>query len=323
MTRLHEATPFIIAECGSNWHNLTDCLNSITAAKHAGADAVKFQAFDDMALYGFVPWDKGSALYNLPLEWLPALKLKAAAVGIELMCTAFSPDLVRAVDPFVEVHKVASSCLCDPFILKAVKDTGKPVLLSTGASNLGDIRMAVDFMQGVDLTLMYCNAAYPSREHKLHNLRLLREAFPEIGIGYSDHSIDLYETPDTAVHFYHASVLEKHFTAIEGVTPDSEHSLNADQFGRMVKCLRGDIPLEYQPSSEESPMFLRHNSRLIATRDIAPGDVLRIHENFGCHRSLKDDTRGMIGFAWEMLNGKVAKSPVAQGDGICLSDVIS
>ncbi len=69
---------FIIAEVGSNWNNLEDCLESIQCAKVCGADAVKFQAYTGEALYG-TPQVVSN---QLPLEWLPKLKEKADAAGI-------------------------------------------------------------------------------------------------------------------------------------------------------------------------------------------------------------------------------------------------
>ncbi len=143
VTRLFTAKPFIICEIGSNWQTLDHALESIAVAKSCGADAVKFQLFSPSALYGHCD---GIDAYSLPLDYLPILKLKADQEGIEFMCTAFSPELVLAVDPFVEVHKVASSDACWPQLLEAVANTHKPVLLSTGAKKVTGILVISGFL---------------------------------------------------------------------------------------------------------------------------------------------------------------------------------
>lgn len=308
---------FIIAEVGSNWATLTDCLNSISAAKACGADAVKFQLYNHAALYGTY----GHVTGELPLEWLPALKEKADAVGIEFACTAFSPELVAAVDPYVKRHKVASSDLTYPQLLEAVARTGKPVILSCGASSLGDIERAVRFFDPTKLTLLYCNAAYPSKWHDLRVIDRLKERYSKYPVGFSDHTRDVIYAPWSAVHHYAATVLEKHFQAVPGEFPDSPHSLNVDEFQAMVKAIRGtDNPL-IAPTPEEKPMLLRHNRRLIVTRDVAQGEPFEYGRNFGAYRSLKDDSKGLIPFAWEMVNGKTAARPLEQGDSIGPGDL--
>src|SRR3990167_1071022 len=114
MTALFQAKTFIIAEIGSNWTSFEEAKDSISFAKQAGADAVKFQAFRVEALYGFYDSQYGEHRAmggngELPLEWLPKLKEKADACGIEFMCSAFSPELYDVVNPYVLVHKIASS----------------------------------------------------------------------------------------------------------------------------------------------------------------------------------------------------------------------
>jgi sialic acid synthase SpsE len=195
--------PFIIAEVGSNWLTLEDCLTSISQAKLCGADAVKFQAYNPQALYG-APLD-GSWTFapirldgQLPLEWLPKLAEKAKAVGIEFMCSAFSPELVDAVDPYVNIHKVASAEMTHVRILEKLRQIGKPVILSAGASGVEDIRAALSTLGPIPVVLMYCVAAYPAREVNLGSIQLLKTQFDR-PVGYSDHSVDVGEVPFSAV----------------------------------------------------------------------------------------------------------------------------
>lgn len=321
MTRLYDAKPFIIAELGSNWRELSDITNAIHLIKAMGADALKLQAFDHQALYGLPPTpkgftnvgdlDDGEPAGKLDLAWFPAIKEKCDKAGLELMCSAFSPELVWAVDPFIEVHKVASSCLSHVKLLEAVRETGKPVLLSTGASSKADVHLALQRLNPVKTTLLYCNAAYPSTHHNLFQIDALRQEF-NLPVGLSDHSLDAVYTPLAAVRFHGATIIEKHFTPIPHIeTPDSKHSLDGTDFKIMVDHLRGKADTSaFGPSREEKAMFLRHNVRLVASKDVAPGDLLAYGKNYGAFRSLEDDSHGMSPFFWNHEKGPEGKRAV-------------
>lgn len=323
MTRLHKADPFIIAEVGSNWTSLTDCCGSISLAKACGADAVKFQLFRGVCLYGYHPENGWNFSRELPLDWLPQLKEKCDAVGIEFMCTPFSPGLVEVVDPYVEVHKVASSDLSYPQLLKAVAETGKPILLSTGASSKSDVELALSTLgeARARTTLLYCNASYPSTHHNLFQIDAMRNLWG-CPVGLSDHSLDAVYVPMAAVGFHGASVIEKHFKLHQDMnTPDSAHSLDATAFKLMCDHLRGKVDTgDFGPSKEEGAMFLRHNRRLVATKDIEPGEQLVFGKNYGAFRSLKDDSKGLSPFLWNHEQygpeGKMTKVAVKQGTGL-------
>ncbi len=309
MTRLFEAKPFIIAEVGSNWQNLEHCLESIRVAKECGADAVKFQAFSQSALYGFDNYvvNQGVIDAQLPLGWLPTLKEKADEVGIEFMCTAFSPELVYIVDPYVLVHKVASSDAAWPQMLDAVAGTGKPVLLSLGAKSYEDRRRASPWGERDNWVAMYCVAAYPADYVSIE----------EIGLwdGLSDHTLGYSVAVEAALTGI--TVIEKHFTAFPDLdTPDRTHSLTPAQFKNMATLIRNPT----DAISQERDMYLRHNRRLIATRNIASGEMLKYGENFGAYRSLEDDTLGLSPFDWEKPEGALALNAIERGKPIKMGD---
>jgi N,N'-diacetyllegionaminate synthase len=309
----------IIAEVGSNWTTFEHAKDSIAQAKACGADAVKFQAFTPGALYGLTDAFEMRPPY-LPLDWLPKLAEKAKACGIEFMCTAFSPELVEAVDPFVQTHKVASAELTHIRLLQAIRKTGKPVLLSTGASGLQDIKNALDVLKPCQVTLMHCVAAYPARATSLTRIKALRDRF-ELPVGYSDHSTSCDDIPKLAQDMG-AVVLEKHVTAFPDlVTPDQPHSLTMAQFKYMVDYLKGRVNALSPGHEEEKGMILRHNRRLIAIRDIAKGARLVEGENFGIYRALKDMPGALSPWAIEAVNGKEARKDIKAGDGIGLGDV--
>lgn len=315
----------IIAEIGSNWHTLDDCMMSISQAKACGVDAVKFQLYSEVELYGFregyyriVEKNTGRVAYELPPEWLPKLKGKADAVGIEFMVTAFSPEGYDLVNQYVDTHKVASSEMCHVRILERLRSYGKPVILSTGAQHAEDISRAVAALEGVPVTLLYCVPEYPARSVDLIEMGILRDTFG-LPVGYSDHTVDSIDIPRLAAELG-ATVIEKHVNFTEHTdTPDAPHSLNGEEFKRMVHVLR-DTEARVRAPSYPS-MILRHKRRLIAMRDISEGETLTEGTNFGIYRSLKDDTHAFPPFMVNEVEGRTAKRAIKAGDGVGPGDV--
>jgi sialic acid synthase SpsE len=340
--------PYIVAEVGSNWTSLEDCLESIHQAKLCGADAVKFQLYTSKELFGrtgfmFTPagytaelshWVEQSDYKQtgeLPPEWLPKLKAEADKRGIDFMCTAFSPEGYDVVNEYVDMHKVASSECCHVRILQKLRTFGKPVILSTGAKGVEDIRGAVDVLSknyppgfqpgpAVDVILMYCAVSYPASYIDLQVMDMMAGKF-QLPVGYSDHSTDILEIPARACFRWKAPVLEKHFKIHDMNTPDNPHSLNPAQFKLMVQNIRSEYEPRIGPTPEEKTAILRYNRRLIATKDMSPGDELKEGVNFGIYRSLVDDTRAAHPFMVDKFNGTRAKVPLKAGQGLWIEDV--
>lgn len=312
---------YVVAEVGSNWSSLSDCIESVAAAKSAGADCVKFQAFTADALLGPNAKPMG---HMLPLEWLPKLKMKATACGIDLACTAFSPELVKAVDPYVAWHKVASSDMAWPQLLDAVIATGKAMVISTGGASHTDIERTLAYVNDRRddakqvLTLLYCVAAYPARTTDLEAMADIARHHEVWGI--SDHSTEVFSIPLEAQK-YGAHMLEKHFTAFPELhSPDRPHSLTAAEFKRMVMRLRGEAD-PMQPSYEEVDMLLRHRRRLVATKDIQPGDMLVYGVNYGAYRVAMADMKGYGAMEWPVVEGAEAPRPILRGQPIGPGDL--
>jgi sialic acid synthase SpsE len=242
-----------IADIGSNFETIDQAHYSIAAAARAGADVVKFQLFSEHCLYG-------SGSDALPLaEHLPALAETARQYNVSFGCTAFSTRALALVDPHVDYHKIASSCLTHMPLLEAVRDTGKPVHLSTGASTLDEIRMAMGILGNINLVLFYCAAAYPSRKCDTRRIKTLRSLFYG-PIGFSDHTTDIINAPASAVD-NGATYIEKHFTAFPDLqTPDRPHSLTPCEFSDMVKAIRE--PSFWYITEEELEFVRLHKVRL-------------------------------------------------------------
>lgn len=338
MTKLFEIKPFIIAEAGSNWRTFEDCKNAIPLAKNCGANAIKFQVFNFEAFYGVDIYNmplrdemlcndvavrtQVEGLNQLSLEWLPLLKEKADACGIELMCSSHSPELVDIVDPFVSGHIIASSDNNYPQLLLKVAEKGKPLLLQTGGSSIGDIAAALRIINQVvssppPIILMYCANASPSNQLNLFHMKDLAERF-ELPVGLSDHSLSSVYIPLSAHRHFNAVVIEKHvnFFDVED-TRDCAHSLDATEFKYMCDFLRGVRKHEeFGPQPEEREMFLRHNRRLMAIRDIPKDQAFVFGYNYGAYRSLKDDPYGLSPMIWRGIEGKGALCDIKAGEPI-------
>ena len=150
--------PYIIAEVGSNWLSEEPYLaiQHIIQAKECGCDAVKFQLFNSVELYGYRV--KALDQYALPQQWLGLLKEECDKHKIDFMCTAFSPEGLKLVDPLVRAHKIASSDMKYVQLLDAAESTGKPILWSTGGATMNEIEQ----MWRPEFIPMECVANYPA-----------------------------------------------------------------------------------------------------------------------------------------------------------------
>lgn len=254
----------IIAEIGSNWKTIDDCLKSIRLAKQAGADIVKFQFFSEFDLYG-----SGLKKRQFDEGELKELKNECDKNNVEFMCTAFSPEGYHIIDNYVSKHKIASAEATSPEILECVNSFKKPVIMSTGGMSFSQIKSSLDKLKSMtDITIMYCVGDYPARVIDFGFMDSLRDSFKTILIGYSDHSIDVLNIPKIAKD-RGAVYLEKHvnFCGYKD-TDDAPHSLNYDEFRMMVENLNG-WPITYDPSNKD--MKETHQRRLITLSDGSEG----------------------------------------------------
>lgn len=224
--------PFMIAEIGSNWRkhddaqmNMDLAVRQICAAKKAGASAVKFQHFTALELWG--PDCVGTVKeaeqnkYHLPIKWVEFLSLLCEQVGIEFMCSAFSVEGYKRVDPFVSRHKVASPEATDPEIMKYIISSDKQALISTGCLTSRDVMSMALMVKPYDV-FMECVSEYPAREcdYDLLTLRNLDKPW-----GISDHTQDYCLA--RRGRELGASYFETHvdfFTEEGGSTPDEDVS---------------------------------------------------------------------------------------------------
>lgn len=289
---------YIIAEAGVNHNgNVEIAKKLVDAAVAAKADAVKFQTFSTektikkdaiMAKYQIENIKQKTTqfemLKKLELSYKEFKELKeyCESKSIEFLSTPFDLDSVDFLDSIgVNFFKVGSGEIINYPLLKKVVEKGKPVILSTGMSTLGEIEGAVNFLQSngvVELKLMHCTSNYPPKTENinLNAITTLQKAFG-LEVGYSDHSLGIY-MPIAAVALG-ATVIEKHLTLdnnMEG--PDHIASLNPNEFKEMVKNIRKlEVALGdgiKRVTDEEVEVRLMARKSIVAASDLTAGTLI-------------------------------------------------
>lgn len=331
--------PYIIAELSAN-HNgsIERALASISAAKAAGADAVKIQSYTpdtitldhdgpDFRITGGL-WD-GYRLYDLykeaqtPFDWHPALFAKAREIGITLFSSPFDGSAVEMLEGLeAPAYKIASFEAVDLPLIKRVAQTGKPMIISTGMADAQEIAEALEAARGAgaaQVALLHCISGYPAPASQ-SNLATIPDMAAKFGtlVGLSDHSLG------TAVSVASiplgACIIEKHFqldTQENG--PDSAFSLTPDQLSQLCSDTRaawealGKASYERKPAEDANAQFRRS---VYVTADLKAGDTITskhirsIRPGFGLkpkfyeavlgQRVTQDVARGTP-LSWELL----------------------
>lgn len=290
----------VVAELSANHGGkLERALETLEAAKKAGADAVKLQTYraDTLTMRSEHPafriegglWD-GRHLYDLyeeahtPWEWHGPLFERARKLELPIFSTPFDARAVVFLDELgVQLHKIASFELYDLELVRVVARSGKPIILSTGMATLVEIGRAVEAIREEwgerdhGLALLRCVSAYPAspRDMNLKTISVLGPLFDAIP-GLSDHTLGT-AVATTSIAFG-AKIIEKHFTLSRADGgPDAAFSLEPSEFRRLVDDVRvaeeaiGEVRFGPTEGDAASARFKR--SILIA-QDIDKGEVL-------------------------------------------------
>jgi len=309
---INNPSVFIIAELSANHNGSKEiAIETIKAAKRAGADAIKLQTYtadtitidchtDDFYINQGL-W-KGKYLYDLykdaytPWEWHAELFEAANKEG--LICFS-SPFDITAID-FLEslnnpIYKIASFEITDIQLIEYAAKKMKPMIMSTGVASLEDIQLAVDTCRKVgnnDITLLKCTSSYPAPIEEA-NLVMIKEMARHFNVkaGLSDHTIGSV-VPITSVAMG-ATMIEKHFILDRNVGgPDASFSMNEEEFTQMVKAVRetekaiGIIDYNLTEKQQKGRDFCRS---LYVVEDIKAGEVITeknvrsIRPGFGMH----------------------------------------
>lgn len=245
---------FVIAEIGIN-HNgdLGTAKQMIDAAVHAGVDAVKFQKRtpdistppDQQGQMRETPWGYITYLeYRYKVEFNEEqyceIERYCREKGITWLVSVWDQPSVDFMEKFdTPAYKIPSASLTDYNLIRKACATGKPLILSTGMSTMGQIRKGVEIAGEKDLVLMHCTSTYPCEPEEL-NLKMvetLRREFPNTPIGYSGHEVGL--VPSAIAVALGACVVERHLTLDRAMWgSDQAASVEPGGFERLVKYIR-------------------------------------------------------------------------------------
>lgn len=295
--------PYVIAELGSN-HNGDMALAKklIVEAKESGADCVKFQSWSKDTIFSRKKYEDNYFVaddyrerndytleqivdtYSISEEELLEMKKFADEIGIDCTSTPFSKKeadfLVGKMEaPFI---KVASMDLNNYPFLKYLAKKGKPMIISTGLSELYEIDKAIKTIESAgndQIVILHCVATYPpvDVEVNLNNIRTLMAAYPNYPIGFSDHTIGT--AIPLASFALGACVLEKHFTLdknMEGWDHKVSATKNELQDIVLSACRITDALGSCRITAPETDEKKREFRRsIVLTRDFKKGDIIK------------------------------------------------
>ena len=245
---------YIVAEIGINHNgNLDIAKQMIDAAVHAGADAVKFQKRTPEVC---TPPEQQKQMRDTPWGYITYLEYRCKVEfdeaqyreidryckqrGICWLASVWDEPSVMFMEAFdTPAYKIPSACLTDHNLLRHVRQTGRPMIISTGMSTLPQIHKAVEVIGEHDLTILHCTSTYPCEPEEL-NLKMvdtLRREFPNNPIGYSGHEVGL--VPSAVAIALGASLVERHLTLDRAMWgSDQAASVEPGGFERLVKYIR-------------------------------------------------------------------------------------
>lgn len=337
--------PYLIAEIGVNYFDIAEkrdmtplaaAKTMVAEASDAGADAVKFQSYSAETLAAKESpayWDTNEeateSQYELFVQYddFGAGEFEEIAAwadeecGIDFLSTPFDFHATDYLQNLVPAYKVASADITNHPLLRHIAGKGKPILLSTGASKIGEIDEAVKIIEeeqaNPDLCLLHCILQYPT-DPKNANLGMidhLSAVYPEYTIGYSDH-VPPDEGMITLLNatVRGAQVIEKHFTldkSLEG--NDHYHAMEPADLRTFRE--NANLLVRTTGQSRKEPIAAEADSReharrsLVAARDIEAGETLTREDI-----AIKRPGTGISPTMLDVVIGQAVSEPIMEDD---------
>jgi N-acetylneuraminate synthase len=332
---------FVIAEIGVNYYDvaadlgigvLEAALRMIDEARAAGADAVKFQTYKAekiVSKHSPAYWDRNEEPTATQRELFKKfdkfsepeyrrLAEHCRAEGVIFCSTPFDLESADYLDPLMPLYKISSSDLTNLPFIRHLARKGKPILLSTGASTIGEIDTAVQTILGEgnsEMCLLHCVLDYPTAaaNANLQMIRHLGQVFPRFLLGYSDHV-----RPDPSMitlvtaYQFGAKVIEKHFTLNKSLKGnDHYHAMDPGDLAtfvrnvELIETVRGEY--EKRPLPCEAAARLQARRSIVAARDIEPGEPITER-----NVTFKRPGTGISPSLFEQLRGRPARRRIAE-----------
>lgn len=318
---INEGKPLFVAEISGN-HNgsLSRARELVHAAAASGAGAIKFQTYtaetmtldiDDFSISVEHPLWGGRRLYSLyeeahtPWEWHQELFELCRSLGVIPFSSPFdltAVDFLESLD--TPIYKIASLETSDIRLIRAVAETGKPLIISTGATEWSEINELVNVVKrtgNLHLTLLVCTSSYPSLPEDAHikRIRTLQESF-DVSVGLSDHTLGLGVS--IAAIALGATVIEKHFTLNRSDGgADAAFSMEPDEFQTLVREGKsayealGNSEWSMQASEKESRRLRRSlfiSADVQQGEEVNPNNVRAIRPGYGLDAKFFDEIQG-------------------------------
>ena len=318
--------PYIIAEIGVNHEgSMEQAKVLIDLAKEGGADAAKFQSYkaDTLASkkspsYWDTTKEPTTSQHELfkkydqfePEDYV-VLSEYCKSKNIDFISTPFDDAAIEFLNPLVPFFKIASADITNIPFLRKIAAKGKSVVLSTGASTLEEIDIALDTLEKIgcqDIALLHCILNYPTPFEQAH-LRMIEGliiAYPQYIIGYSDHTLpDDSMTSLITSYLLGAVIIEKHFTHDKTLKGnDHYHAMDVNDLKRFVELIN-KIYSSMGPDDLKKPIETEEIARLNARRSIIlKRDVTRGQALAEDDLTYKRPGTGISPLHWDSVIGK-------------------
>lgn len=328
---LHQ--PYIIAEAGVNHEGCMDTAKRlIEEAKEGGADAIKFQTYKantiaskDSPAYWDTTKEPTKSQYELFTKndkfWkseMIELKKYCDTIDIEFMSTPFDIESATFLNDLMSVFKISSSDLTNKPFIEFICDFNKPIILSTGASNLAEITESVSWIEkkGNQLALLHCVLNYPTPDINA-NLGMIfdsKNKFSDKIIGYSDHTLPKDMKVCELATLLGSVIIEKHFTHDKTLPGnDHYHAMDKDDLKTFKSNLNKTFEIlgnfKVQALEEEESARLNARRSLVALQSISHGQKIR-KENL----TFKRPAHGISPKYIDEIVGKVALVDISEDD---------
>lgn len=317
---------FLVAEAGIN-HNgsLKTAKKMVEKAKMGGADAIKFQTFKTEDLVSDSRYYKIFKNAELSPEEFAELSDYAKSQNIIFFSTPFSESAVDLLTKLkVPMFKIASGDITHTPLLKYAASTKKPIILSTGMSNLSEVKLAIKSIcsaKNNKIILMHSVSSYPTSPSEVNLLAMdvLKEKF-SYPVGYSDNGSGIL-VPSTAVAAG-AKIIEKHFTLNKKMKgPDQAFSADPKEFKELVKRIR-EIELVLG-KKEKHQQLGEKNTKMAARRSIiANSTILKGTKIKKEMIKIKRPATGIPPLYFNKIIGMIAKKRIKMNESLKWNDLV-